>query len=279
MLIRTALLLPAVFAAASSPAGHTRVPAPQVVVIHAKDYAFSGPTSVKASGPITFRLVNDGKELHHLTIVKLSQGKTLNDLTAAMKNPGPPPSWTTYVGGPNPAVPGGSVEATLNLEPGNYAFLCFINSPGNPMPHMAKGMMGSITVEAGAAGVQQAGMLSSDVTIRLNDYKFDFSSPLTAGKHVINVVNDASQPHEVVLVKLAPGKKVADVADWVDKDLLKGPPPSAPVGGMAAIAKGRSATFPVNLTPGTYGILCFLPDAKDGKAHSMHGMQLQFEVK
>jgi hypothetical protein len=29
-----------------------------------------------------------------------------------MKKPGPPPAWTMDVGGPNPALPGGSAEAT-----------------------------------------------------------------------------------------------------------------------------------------------------------------------
>jgi len=51
------------------------------------------------------------------------------------------------------------------------------------------------------------------------------------------------------------------------------------LGGVSAIAKGRSSTFPVNLTPATYGMICFLPDAKDGKPHSAHGMTMQFEVK
>jgi len=38
-------------------------------------------------------------------------------------------------------------------------------------------------------------------------------------------------------------------------------------------------SFPVDLTPGTYALLCFAPDAKDGKAHTEHGMITQFEVK
>lgn len=255
--------------------GATVPVAPPVVTIHAKDFAYSGPKSVK-SGPTTFRLVNDGKELHHLSIVKLDKGKTMKDLSEALKKQGPPPTWMKEVGGPNPALPGGTVEATLSLEPGEYAFLCFINSPGNPMPHMAKGMVGSITVLPESNG---ASMPAADVTVTLSDYKFAFSKPLSAGKHVVNVVNSASQAHEVVFVKLAPGKKIADMASWVEKDLLKGPPPGEPMAGMTAVAKGHAASFSVDLKQGTYGMICYVPDAKDGKPHSAHGMMTQFDVK
>jgi plastocyanin len=265
---------------AASLAFGTPRPTTPVVTIHAKDFAFSGPKTVKASGPITFRLINDGKELHHVTIVKLAKGKTMKDVAEAMKKKGPPPSWMTDVGGPNPAVPGGTAEATLNLEPGEYALFCFIPSPGSAMPHMAKGMVSSITVEAdAAAGPQQAGAPVADVTMNASDYKFDLSKPLTAGKHMINFVNNAQQSHEVVVVELAPGKTAADVSKWLDKDMMKGPPPGKTVGGMAAMAKGRSGMFPLDLKAGNYALLCFVPDAKDGKPHNMHGMVQQVVVK
>jgi hypothetical protein len=60
---------------------------------------------------------------------------------------------------------------------------------------------------------------------------------------------------------------------------MQGPPPAMPLGGVAPLGKGRSTTVSLDLTPGSYGMVCFLPDAKDGKPHSMHGMTAQFEVK
>jgi hypothetical protein len=35
----------------------------------------------------------------------------------------------------------------------------------------------------------------------------------------------------------------------------------------------------MNFTPGHYALICFVPDAKDGKAHFMHGMTQDFDVK
>jgi uncharacterized cupredoxin-like copper-binding protein len=250
--------------------------APPVVIIHAKDYSFVAPTTV-SSGATTFRLVNDGKELHHMSITKLAKGKTMADMSAALKNPGPPPAWMTDVGGPNPALPGGgTAEATLTLEPGDYVMMCFISSPGETTPHLMKGMMRAFTVTPAKTDASEP---AADVTIHLSDYKFTVSKPLTAGHHVINVVNDASQSHEVVLAELGPGKTMADVGNWVEKGLMKGPPPGKPIAGIAALSKGRSGIFPVDLKPGHYGLICFIPDLKDGKSHFVHGMTQEITVK
>jgi len=251
-----------------------------VVTVHAKDFAFTAPATI-APGQTTFRLVNDGKELHHLSILKLEQGKTMKDLEAAMKTPGPSPTWLVSVGGPNAAVPGGTVEATLTLDAGNYIIACFIPSPGSETPHMMKGMIQPLTV---AGGVAQAGGTfaatpAPTVHLVMKDYGFAFSKPLTAGKTVIHVMNEGPQEHEAIFVKLAPGKHVADFATWATTGVMKGPPPAMPVDGMAGMSKGRTGIFTANLTPGTYALLCFAPDSKDGKPHSMHGMTSEFVVK
>jgi uncharacterized cupredoxin-like copper-binding protein len=261
----------------------TRAAKVPVVTVHAKEFAFVAPKTISA-GMTSFKLVNDGKELHHLTILKLEQGKNFADLQAAMKDPAaPPPAWLVPVGGPNAAVPGGSVAATLNLEAGNYVIACFIPSPSDGKAHLMKGMIQPLTVSA-AGGITQAGSASvatpvPDVHLVLKDYGFVFSKPLHAGKNVIHVMNEGPQEHEAIFVKLAPGKHVADFNAWATTDKMKGPPPAMPVDGMAGMAKGRTGIFTATLTPGTYALTCFAPDVKDGKEHSMHGMSTEFVVK
>lgn len=247
---------------------------PNVVTVRASEFAFTAPKSVPA-GTITFHMVNAGTQLHHVSIIKLLHGKTTADYVAALKNPGPPPAWSVEVGGPNATVPGGTSDATVTLEPGQYALVCFVPSPGEMAPHLMKGMISPLTVTpSGAASAEPA----ADVIVRMNDYKFALSKPLAAGHHVIRVTNEAAQPHEVLLVKLKPGQTAAQVGKWVE-DGQKGAPPAMPMGGASPLAKGRSTTLNVDLTPGTYGLICFLPDAKDGKPHFLHGMATQFEVK
>jgi uncharacterized cupredoxin-like copper-binding protein len=255
-------------------AAHPEPTAPPVVVVHAKDFSYVAPKTIKA-GANTFHLVNDGKEVHHLTIMKLAAGKTMGDFAAAMKKPGPPPSWVTSVGGPNGTVPGASSDATLTLEAGNYILLCFVPSPGETTPHVMKGMLHALTVLPGTSLATEP---AADVTVTLADYGFTIDKPLTPGHHEVKVVNTAEQTHEVVLMELKPGKTLKDMSNWIERDMMKGPPPGRPIGGMANLDKGRTGSFAVELHPGHYGMICFVPDAKDGKPHSMHGMQKEIEV-
>ena len=248
--------------------------APPVVVIHAKEYSYVAPKSIKA-GTNTFHLVNEGKEVHHLTIMKLAAGRTLAEFAAAMKKPGPPPAWVTNVGGPNGIVPGASADATLTLEAGNYILLCFVPSPGETAPHVMKGMLHALKVLPGKSTAAEP---VADVTVTLADYGFTVDKALTAGHHEVKVVNTAAQTHEVVLMELMPGKTIGDMEKWIDKDMMKGAPPGRPIGGMSNIDKGRTGSFPVDLHPGHYGMICFVPDAKDGKPHAMHGMTKELEV-
>jgi len=277
------LFVGAVAFVGSSTVHDTRAAKIPVVTVHAKDFAFDAPKTI-AAGMTSFKLVNDGKELHQVQIMKLEQGKTFADLQAAMKNPGPTaPTWLVGVGGPNAAAPGGTVETTLNLEAGNYVIACFIPSPSDLVPHMMKGMIQPLTVSA-AGGVAQAGAASieapiPDVHLVLKDYGFAFSKPLHAGKNVVHVMNEGPQDHEAVMVKLAPGKHIADFNTWATTGKMKGPPPGMPIDGMGGLAKGRTGIFTADLTPGTYGLICFAPDAKDGKEHSVHGMTSEFTVK
>jgi plastocyanin len=215
------------------------------------------------------RLVNNGKELHHAQMIRIEDGKTMADIAKALKNPGPPPSWVKWVGGPNAVLPGKETRATSALTPGLYAYLCFIPSPDRVI-HASKGMVLPFEVTPAPASAA-AGLPAPDVTITLVDYDFQISHPLTAGKRTILVENAGPQPHELALLKLAPGKSVAAFAAW-DAGGMKGPPPAEPIGGVVALDKGANATFTVDLTPGEYGLLCFVPDTKDGKPHLAHGM-------
>ncbi len=262
--------------AASAPAGFSAPTGSNVVTVTARDFAFDVPETIPA-GLTTFRLVNKGPDLHHVVLIKLADGKTMGDLFAAMKGDGPFPSWATSVGGPNTPVPGGESNATFELAAGNYAMICVIPAPDG-QPHVMKGMAKAIKVVAPAARpATSAKAPTFYVTMTLSDYAFDFDHPMRAGKQRLRVLNTGNQGHEFVLVKLAPGKTPMDVVQWIEKH--DGPPPGAPMGGITDLVRGTATYVDLDLEPGEYGLLCFLPDAKDGKPHFVHGMHKQFTVK
>jgi hypothetical protein len=245
---------------------------PNMVTFTAKEFSFDGPDTIPA-GLTMFHLNASGKELHHVQLIKLEEGKTFTDFQASAKAPGPPPAWAVPYGGVNPPAPGGMAIATQVMEPGNYAVVCFVEGPDH-VPHIAKGMMKGLTV----AATPNANMAepTADVTMTLNDYSFTMSKPLAAGRQMIKVENAAAQPHEIVLVQLAPGKTIQDVAKWASE--MKGPPPGKPIGGIPAFVKGKNTYFEASLEPGEYGMICFVPDSKDGKPHFAHGMMQQIKV-
>ena len=248
---------------------------PNHVIVTATDFAFTAPDTITA-GLEMFHLANKGPSVHHLQIVALDSGKTVGDLMNAMKNPGPPPAWARFIGGPNAVapIPTDTTVAWLTLPAGNYALLCMVPDAAG-LPHFAKGMVRPLTVTA--SEMTPAMEPHPDVVIRLKDYDFVIAGNLTAGAHTVRVVNDGPQTHEMVLFALAPGKTAAQVGAWVEGG-MKGAPPAKPMGGATALGPGAHQTIQVTLPAGNYGLICFLPDAKDGKPHAVHGMAKDLKV-
>lgn len=262
-------------AASTTAAQPAPSPAPNVVTIIARDYSFQAPDTIPA-GLTTLRLVSQGKQPHQAALVRLDDGKSMKDLAAVLSKPGPMPAWVHDAGGPNPPEPGGGIaQVTEEIAPGSYVIACFVPGPDGK-PHFTKGMMRPLYVAPPAPGAPVAAEPVATDTIKLVDYTFEMSRPLTTGHHVFRVESDGTQSHEVFIVRLAPGKKAADMAAWVDK--MSGPPPADPMGGVFALPPGSHAYFSADLTPGDYALFCFVPDAKDGKPHVAHGMMKQFTV-
>lgn len=245
--------------------------AARVVKVTGEDFKFDAP-DVLPAGLTEFKFLNKGPALHHMQILKLTGGKKVDDLVGALAKPGPLPSWAKEVGGPNAAAPGEESNATLTLEPGNYAFICFVDIGGPP--HFAKGMVKPLRVvpATGPSGPKP----KADVTVTLFDYNFKLSSPVRAGKRTIRVHNTGPQPHEVQLVQLAPDANLGDFMKWLEK--MEGPPPGKAMGGIAGIESGMSQYFSADFVPGNYAFICFVSDIKDRKPHFVHGMVQQFEV-
>ena len=250
---------------------HPRETAP-TVTITARDYTLDSPDTLP-EGAVTLRLVNQGKEFHHIWIARLEGGRTVDDVLAALRTHGPLPAWVKDAGGPNaPRPEGGENSATVTLVPGNYIVACLIPSPDG-IPHLMKGMVRPLTVvKTGRPAPAPEG----DVIMTLRDYSFFFSRPLAAGTHVIEVRNEGTRWHEFELVQLAPGKTPHDVIAFIDHGI--GSPPGLPIGGVSPLMPGGVSWFHADLQPGRYALICFLPDRKDGKQHFEHGMMQEIEV-
>jgi uncharacterized cupredoxin-like copper-binding protein len=256
-------------------AAASHAPKPNVVTVTARDFAFELPASIPA-GVTTFRFVNKGALAHHMTIVRLDEGRTaVEALKAVMAvGRGPRPEWMHPVGGPQSAKPGIEANATVLLEPGNYLVFCEVPGP-DPVAHYMKGMAKALTV----TGPAHAGALpTADVALSLTDYAFTFAHPLTRGRHTVAVTNHGAQVHMVVINRFPPGQTLDDFVAWANNPQGR-PGPGYTMGGVTEIPPGGTVTFTRNFIPGHYGMICFTPDTKDGKPHFLHGMQKEFEVR
>jgi len=250
--------------------------APQEVVVRTSDFSFQAPDTVH-SGATVFRLLNDGPEFHHIVLARLDDGTSVDELLRHVMHDGEAYAFApgvTLIGGPNtPGLPGEETNATVDLRPGTYVMLCVIPSQDGVAHHM-KGMVKELVVVP--ASGPAAPMPKADVLMVLDDYAFDTDIEIRAGRRTIRIENAAEQPHEVLFVKLEPGKTAADFLNFMHKP--EGMPPGKVVGGNTPMARGEVNLVTVDFEPGEYALLCFIPDAKDGKPHFMHGMAKQIRV-
>ncbi len=249
--------------------------APHEATFTARANSFSGPDTIPA-GWTQLRLANEGPEFYHMQLMRLEEGKTVADLTAALAQNPVAPTWAKHYGGPNPPHVGESSTAVVYLEPGDYALIDTVPSKDGT-PHVHYGMAKAVRVTPNGNGT--AVEPKADAVIDMYDFNFTMSQPLVAGKQTIRVNNRGEQPHELFLARLAPGKTVNDLLASLAPDA----PPEAidwrALGGVSVIESGAHSYFTVDLEPGTYALLCFAPEHHSGAPHFMMGMMQEYVIE
>lgn len=108
-----------------------------------KDYAFELPATFAADGTVEVR--NEGNEAHELVVLRIKDGKSVNDLAAwgASGEQGPKPF--DFAGGLGAIAPGATGWADLDLPPGQYVAVCAIPD-ATGTPHLDLGMVMPFTI-------------------------------------------------------------------------------------------------------------------------------------
>lgn len=118
------------------------------------------------------------------------------------------------------------------------------------------------------------------LTVVATEYQFDFPALLAAGPATFTLQNDGKQPHHLILAKLTDDAppieklvKMRNADKFIEEDITGNNPPMA--------QPGQTASTPIEteLTPGTYGYVCFLPDKEKKKPHAFLGMAGTFRVQ
>jgi hypothetical protein len=242
------------------------------ITITAHDYSFDAPDSIP-SGAVSFTLRNEGHEPHHAMFVKLNEGVSTDEVMAAFQE-GPDAALplVSFAGGTGTAEHGGEAKVILEMTPGQYLMLCMI-SGGDDIPHAAKGMVKPFTVTGEVSTFLPP---RADAEVLLRDFSFEMPD-LTAGEQTVKVSNTGHHPHEFILFRLLPGKSLADFQAFMEDE--SGPPPFEEAGGLPPIAGGTSGWITLELTPGDYVAICFIPEPASGQPHFALGMIKSFTVE
>lgn len=114
--------------------------------VEAGEYVFDSDTLPSGSNEIVFD--NIGVQPHHLLASKLLGDSTAEDVEAFFKTEKGRPPLSEKGTQSTAVIEGGEGQVvTLDLEPGRYAFYCFISDRQGGPPHALKGMVDEIEVE------------------------------------------------------------------------------------------------------------------------------------
>jgi plastocyanin len=111
------------------------------VDVTSKDFEFVLPTDTLTAGRTSLVLTNQGQEAHFMSIVKFAEGATLDEFMSS-DGEGGEAFWDSGL-----AAAGGDDEEalTIELEPGNYAMMCWV-AGADATPHAMLGMTKEFTV-------------------------------------------------------------------------------------------------------------------------------------
>jgi uncharacterized cupredoxin-like copper-binding protein len=115
------------------------------LTVNLVDFAFAFSEAIPA-GTQTWEVVNDGEQIHEIALMKLAEGKTLEDVEHFMHAmEGPPPF--SSIGGMQAIDPGASGWLHLDLTPGSYVAICHVPDLASGQPHADMGMVMPFVVQ------------------------------------------------------------------------------------------------------------------------------------
>ena len=253
-------------------------PGRPAVTLTITDSSLSIPATVPA-GYTAITIVNNGTTPHDASFVRVNPGVTIQQLIAAgqaINNSQDPADFIAFLtiaqfyGGVSGVEPGTSNQLVLNLTPGTYG----VADP----EHFDAGLFASFTVAGPASDVAPP---LADATIIQRDFAFDAPATIAAGTRTLEVRNTGAQTHEMALAKLDPGYTLQDVLAALQQGGPDVPPPPWVHEFTSVDPQGPGLTqwVTLNLTSGTYAMLCFLPDVNTDLPHALEGMVNSFTVR
>jgi hypothetical protein len=222
-------------------------------------------------GIFQFQMTNNRTEGEFSGVIaRINDDVTMEQFmeAASAEDPMAAVAMVTLNGG-SPLQPGESTSYILHLVPGNHIIL---NFAGDGPPTDAA----TFTVVEG--DIMDVAEPIADVHLAMVDFAFGVPGFMPAGEQLWHLENVGDQWHETVIIPLPEG--IESVSDVLEVMASGNEPDIQPAFFWAPMSPGAEAWVTVDLAPGNYVILCFLPDLNgDFSPHMNHGMIQVFTVQ
>ncbi len=236
------------------------------LTIEATAAGFTVPKEMP-EGAVQVTFANHSQAPFGPLVVCLKKGATLEDLEKAIKAGVQDPALApgSLLGGVT-VMPGQTVDVTFAFAPGNY--VVGNSASGNPAAFQP------FTVLDGAG--EGAAPPKADVEVGLLDFAFNVPIALAAGPQLWHIRNRGDQLHEMIVARLDDSMTAAEF----NQALLKSMTGQAGQGNTVEpaifwmMSPGEQAWITYDLKPGTYAVVCSLPDTSgSGHSHAELGMR------
>ena len=234
----------------------------------------SMPSSVGA-GLVSLRLKNSGALAHDAQLIRVTGDQDREDVIRFFRSARAPgfriPSWVRSGGGARRVPAGETVVVHQRLDEGDWFLvdLGFLER-GGVVPFIA------------TSGGSAAALPDVSSRIRARDFTFE-PRALKPGKHRVRFQNRGREVHEVVAMRLAPGRTIDDAKAYFADPNRSPLPRDAPVDTadpvlLPLLDRGESVVTQVAFTRGTWVLACLLPDRAGGPSHAAKGMVTEVKV-
>jgi hypothetical protein len=301
---------------ASPPAGGSllaELGLPELRISVAEDGTVSAPSEAAAGRYLVVVDVAASEAIAgaDLTLVQVPPGMTTEEMSAQDEAAGEgiAPDWfyEAVIAGGTFALPGTTSAVVVELSEGEWRVEVFIEpiegeEDGSPVvadasPAASEALEERVdfepaimTVTATASPVAAVDIVADEM-VEAIDFDFTIPDTVAAGPQIWQVTNTGSQPHHMILERL-PGpvteEQIDELISFEFGMAPAGATPSPnlpntddflPAGGMGVISSGQTAWIELNLEPGNYIAVCFIPDQETGMPHLAMGMYELFTVE
>jgi len=167
-------------------------------------------------------------------------------------------SQLSFKGGPG-VLPGQTVDMMIDLAPGEY----MLANVGAEMPQVT-----SFVVEESGDTMMEEPV--ADVTLTMVDFGYGIPMTIGSGENLWRIENIGEQWHEMTITPVEAGTTIEDVRAILMEEMETGEPmlPQFPV--IMPLDGDQVAWVSVDLEPGTYVLLCNLPDIMATSEEHLH---------